>query len=165
MNGNLQGNLRSVSIQTLGCKLNQAETELLTEDFAQNGYNLVTPESEADIYILNTCTVTHIADRKARHFLRMARRHHPNSFIVATGCYAQRSPKELEATGVVDLVVPQSEKLSLVDKIARRNPSHFSLPTSHFSTGRTRSFIKIQDGCHDGCAYCIVPQVRGRESS
>ena len=167
MNGNLQGNLRSVSIQTLGCKLNQAETELLTEDFAQNGYNLVTPESEADIYILNTCTVTHIADRKARHFLRMARRHHPNSFIVATGCYAQRSPKELEATGVVDLVVPQSEKLSLVDKVASGNPSHLSFPTptSHLPNGRTRSFIKIQDGCHDGCAYCIVPQVRGRESS
>ncbi|MBF8304507.1 MAG: tRNA modification enzyme, MiaB family [Dehalococcoidia bacterium] len=173
MNGNLQGNLRSVSIQTLGCKLNQAETELLTEDFAHNGYNLVTPESEADIYILNTCTVTHIADRKARHFLRMARRHHPNSFIVATGCYAQRSPKELEATGVVDLVVPQSVKSGLVNIIAGQHPSHLSLPTrstgsgqaSHFSTGRTRSFIKIQDGCHDGCAYCIVPQVRGRESS
>jgi len=180
MNGNLQGNLRSVSIQTLGCKLNQAETELLTEDFAQNGYNLVTPESEADIYILNTCTVTHIADRKARHFLRMARRHHPNSFIVATGCYAQRSPGELESIGVVDMVVPQSEKSSLVDKIAGNIPSHLLLPISHLSpptrstgsgqashlpTGRTRSFVKIQDGCHDGCAYCIVPQVRGRESS
>lgn len=164
MNDNLQNNSINVAIQTLGCKLNQAETELLSEDFVGAGYQLVSPESEADIYILNTCTVTHIADRKARHFLRLARRRHPNSFIVATGCYAQRSPKELESTGVVNLVVPQSEKSSLVDKIARCNPSHLSLPTSHFSPGRTRGFIKIQDGCHDGCAYCIVPQVRGRES-
>ena len=94
-----------VALDTLGCKLNQAETELLARQLAEAGYHLVSPTEETDIYILNTCTVTHIADSKARHRLRLAHRQNPTALLVATGCYAQRAPQELSQPDGVGLGV------------------------------------------------------------
>ena len=174
-----------VAFYTLGCKLNQAETESLANRFSQAGFQLVSPGDRADIYIANTCTVTHIADRKSRHWLRLARKRNPRALIIAIGCYAQRSRQELAQ--LADLVVDNTEKENLVEIVTSS-----SLPTPSFvlertplrhcdqalsamsareaispitATVRTRSLIRIQDGCHSPCTYCIVPKVRPREYS
>jgi threonylcarbamoyladenosine tRNA methylthiotransferase MtaB len=167
-----------VAFYTLGCKLNQAETESLASRFSEAGFQLVSPSEEADIYIANTCTVTHIADRKSRHWLRMARRRNPRSLIIATGCYAQRSRQELAQ--LADLVVDNTEKGHL-PALTRTLPPEGKGPgpVPNLSkdkneakqsqilaaTVRTRSLIKIQDGCHSPCTYCIVPSVRPHEYS
>jgi threonylcarbamoyladenosine tRNA methylthiotransferase MtaB len=159
-----------VALYTLGCKLNQAETESLAGQFSKSGFELVSPNDVADIYIANTCTVTHIADRKSRHWLRLARRRNPRALIVATGCYAQRSRQEL--TQLADLVVDNTEKehmLALIQAPSLEEP-RFGEDTTKQSrvptaTIRTRSLIKIQDGCHGPCTYCIVPRVRSHEYS
>ncbi len=178
-----------VAIYTLGCKLNQAETEALANRFSQARFQLVSPGDSADIYIANTCTVTHIADRKSRHWLRLVRRRNPQALIIATGCYAQRSPQELAS--LADFVVDNKEKEHLLE-IVRRLPWLTPLsapaitprtagrpPVCHYEpklqqgealypiadNARTRSLIKIQDGCHSPCTYCIVPKVRPREYS
>ncbi len=167
-----------VAFYTLGCKLNQAETESLASRFSEAGFQLVSPSEEADIYIANTCTVTHIADRKSRHWLRLARRRNPRALIIATGCYAQRSRQELAQ--LADLVVDNTEKEHLpaliqTFSLERKGPG----PVLNLSkdkgetkqsqvlsaTVRTRSLIKIQDGCHSPCTYCIVPRVRPHEYS
>ncbi|HJX68947.1 MAG TPA: tRNA (N(6)-L-threonylcarbamoyladenosine(37)-C(2))-methylthiotransferase MtaB [Dehalococcoidia bacterium] len=167
-----------VAFYTLGCKLNQAETESLVGQFSQSGFQLVSPNDVADIYIANTCTVTHIADRKSRHWLRLARRRNPHALIVATGCYAQRSRPDLAP--LADLVVNNTEKehlLEIVTSLSLPTPSFVleRIPLRHCerseaisplaTTMRTRSLMKIQDGCHGPCTYCIVPKVRPREYS
>jgi threonylcarbamoyladenosine tRNA methylthiotransferase MtaB len=154
-----------VALDTLGCKLNQAETELLSRQLARAGYRLVAPTDRADIYILNTCTVTHIADRKARHMLRLACRRNPEARLVAIGCYAERAPGELERLDGVDLVLGNTQKWHLLQMLeesgspSRQNTSDIVKPNYG---GRTRSFIKVQDGCRSFCAYCIVPLVRSQ---
>jgi threonylcarbamoyladenosine tRNA methylthiotransferase MtaB len=159
-----------VAFYTLGCKLNQAETESLVGQFSQSGFQLVSPNDVADIYIANTCTVTHIADRKSRHWLRMTRRRNPRALIIATGCYAQRSHQELAqlADLVVDNTVKQHllaiiQALSLEERVLDEGEAKQSQVLA--ATVRTRSLIKIQDGCHGPCTYCIVPKVRPREYS
>lgn len=159
-----------VAFYTLGCKLNQAETESLVGQFSQSGFQLVSPNDVADIYIANTCTVTHIADRKSRHWLRLARRRNPRALIIATGCYAQRSRQELAQ--LADLVVDNKEKENLLAltqtlSLERRGPCEGEAKQSQVlaATIRTRSLIKIQDGCHGPCTYCIVPKVRPHEYS
>ncbi len=157
-------NRPTVTFHTLGCKLNQAETEHLASIFAEAGYH-ITADADADICILNTCTVTHIADRKSRHLLRLLRKKNPDAFIVATGCYAERDPKMLMQTGV-DLVVSNDQKMDLLSKIENNfveNQSGDNRTISGAGFERIRSFIKIQDGCNDFCSYCIVPLVRGQE--
>jgi threonylcarbamoyladenosine tRNA methylthiotransferase MtaB len=157
-----------VALDTLGCKLNQAETELLAKQLAAAGYHLVSPADRADVYILNTCTVTHIADRKARHRLRLAHHQNPTARLVATGCYAQRVPQELSHIEGVSFVVSNDEKPHLLRLLEESgylsNPAQ-DLTTSPHNGSRTRSLIKVQDGCDSLCAYCIVPLVRGREKS
>jgi threonylcarbamoyladenosine tRNA methylthiotransferase MtaB len=160
-----------IALDSLGCKLNQAETELLARQFTEAGYRLVSPVGEADVYILNTCTVTHIADRKSRHWLRLAHRRNPDARLVATGCYAQRAPHELAQIEGVDLVLGNEQKPHLVQLL--EETGHLGHPlsvqrdsTSSPHTGfRTRALVKVQDGCNSFCAYCIVPLVRGREKS
>jgi threonylcarbamoyladenosine tRNA methylthiotransferase MtaB len=156
-----------VALETLGCKLNQAETEYLGHRLVQAGCKIVSPDAGADIYILNTCTVTHIADRKSRHLLRMARKKNPEARIVAIGCYAERASKELSELDGVSLVIGNKDKTNLIQILEQAGFLHpsMSLAASQSDTGRTRSFIKIQDGCNNFCAYCIVPFVRGRENS
>ncbi len=159
-----------VAFYTLGCKLNQAETESLANRFSEAGFQLVSPGDVADIYIANTCTVTHIADRKSRHWLRLARRRNPQALIIATGCYAQRSRQELAP--LADLVVDNTEKehlLALTQTLSLEGRGLGESKTKQSqrlaATVRTRSLIKIQDGCHGPCTYCIVPKVRPREYS
>ncbi len=159
-----------VALDTLGCKLNQAETELLAKQLAEAGYHLVSLADRADVYILNTCTVTHIADRKARHRLRLAHHRNPAALLVATGCYAQRTPQELSHIEGVSFVLGNDEKPHLLRLLEESgylsNPaSAQDLTTSPHNGSRTRSLIKVQDGCDSFCAYCIVPLVRGREKS
>ena len=162
----------------MGCKLNQAETESLAAQFSGSGFQVVSPDDVADIYVANTCTVTHIADRKSRHWLRLVRRRNPRAIIIATGCYAQRSRQVLAP--LADLIVDNEEKEHLLEIV-----QGLPLPTPPSTFGetsicpcerseaissiaaivRTRSLIKIQDGCHGPCTYCIVPKVRSREYS
>jgi threonylcarbamoyladenosine tRNA methylthiotransferase MtaB len=158
-----------VAFDTLGCKLNQAETEALTEKFMKSGYRIVNTEEEFDIYILNTCTVTHIADRKARHLLRMAHRRNPNAVLVAAGCYVEHAANDLLKIEGVKLAVGNKEKMNLPQLL--KESGLVAADGYDFSAGyhcdnqRTRSFIRIQDGCNNFCSYCIVPYVRGREKS
>jgi threonylcarbamoyladenosine tRNA methylthiotransferase MtaB len=157
-----------VALDSLGCKLNQAETELLARRLAGAGYRLVSADDVADVYILNTCTVTHTADSKSRHWLRLAHRRNPAALLIATGCYAERAPQELAGIDGVGLIVGNEQKPRLPELLEKSGCVGGGRATS---TGggdtafRTRAFVKIQDGCNSFCAYCIVPLVRGREMS
>lgn len=153
-----------VALETLGCKLNQAESESLARQLAERGCRVVPPSDGAAIYILNTCTVTHIADRKSRHLLRLAQRRNPGAFIISIGCYAERAPRELAQVTGVDMVLGNEEKARLLDVLEEQgliSTSSALLPQMH----RTRSLVKVQEGCNQFCSYCIVPLVRGRERS
>jgi len=160
-----------IAFETLGCKLNQAETELLSRQFVEAGHILVTPNENADIYILNTCTVTHAADAKSRHLLRQASRRGHSTIVVATGCYAQRSPDELKNIDGVDFVIGNGSKPDIYKLLENTGVlKDLSSDRDNYSdifpqNLRTRSFIKIQDGCSNFCSYCIVPFVRGKEKS
>jgi len=160
-----------VALDSLGCKLNQAETELLAKQFVEAGYKLVAPTDKADVYILNTCTVTHIADSKSRHRLRLAHRRNPDALIVATGCYAERARHELSQIEGVNLVLGNEGKPHLLRLLKRSgrlgNPAHVPADSASqlYDGFRTRAFIKVQDGCSNFCSYCIVPLVRGKEKS
>ena len=147
--------------------MNQAETESLARQFVQAGYELVQHPGEAEVYILNTCTVTHTADAKARRLLRLARRQNPDIFIIATGCYAQRAATEIAAIEGVDCVVDNCEKSNLLQvlKNIQRKTQAVTDTIGASAPFRTRSFLKIQDGCQNFCSYCIVPFVRSIENS
>lgn len=162
----------AVYIETHGCKLNQADSQALARRFLQAGYRLEEEPDQADVHVVNTCTVTHVADRKARHALRDARRHNPRAIVVATGCYAQRAPHQLAHLDAADLVLGNVQKNAVVDHVSRV----LGLPRVSCSTVvpqprgavaplRTRAMVKIQEGCDQVCAYCVVPKVRGRERS
>ena len=160
--------LGTIALQTLGCKLNQAETESLARKFLEAGYQVVAPDHAADIYLLNTCTVTHIADRKCRNLLRLAHRRNPDALIVAAGCYAERAAAEIGGIEGVGLVVSSKDKERLVEIVQAKADGHEScrqggiLKSSPF---RTRALVKIQEGCSQPCSFCVVPHVRGRERS
>ena len=162
----------SVMIETHGCKLNQADTQLLSRELGSAGFTVSQSIEDADVYVLNTCTVTHVADRKARQAVRAAKRRNPNTLIVVTGCYAQRAPDDLRSMPEIDLVVGNVDKPSL----ARMIEGTALGPDSACAVGgdqalsqvlriRSRAMVKIQEGCDQVCAYCIVPTVRGRERS
>ena len=162
----------TAAIETHGCKLNQADSTALAEEFISQGFRLVARDEPADIYVVNTCTVTHVADRKARQALRSARRRNPRATVVATGCYAESDPAALDALAEVDLVIGNRGKLDLVQKVAgfrRESGVPCSEGTDEVTESpgafRTRVMVKIQEGCDQVCAYCIVPRVRGRERS
>ncbi len=156
-----------VALDSVGCKLNQAEVELLARQFAGAGYQLVSPVDKADVYILNTCTVTHVADGKCRHWLRLAHRRNPDALLVATGCYVQRAPEELAQIEGVGLVLNNEEKPHLLCLLEESGRIGTSVLAQGESTAgfRTRALVRVQDGCNDFCSYCIVPLVRGRERS
>lgn len=156
-----------VALETLGCKLNQAETESLARQLAAAGYELVESVDEADIYILNTCTVTHIADRKARNLMRQAHRRNGNARLIAVGCYVERSPQEMGQIEGIDLVLGNDQKEQVLDRLQELGcpASSSSGEQGVYNYGRNRSFLKIQDGCNNFCSYCIVPLVRSRVES
>ena len=167
MNGRAsqQSSIRApvVATLTLGCKLNQAETQQAARELQQHGCVTVDRPTRADAYLINTCTITHVADRKARRLIRLAQRLSPDAPVVVTGCYAERDAAEITSLARV-AVVPNGRKqdaaaavLSAIDGL--KPISNETLASSN----RTRAFIKIQEGCDDVCAFCIVPYVRGRE--
>jgi threonylcarbamoyladenosine tRNA methylthiotransferase MtaB len=163
-----------IAFDTLGCKLNQAETEKLARQLSQAGYRIVDPEENPDIY-LKYLHGHSWADRKARNCLRKARRRNPLARIIALGCYAEKSPRDLSKIKGIDLVVGNTEKFSLKQILIEAgylNVTKGPLVTEEAKNipilathDRTRSFIKVQEGCSNFCAYCVVPYVRGTEKS
>jgi threonylcarbamoyladenosine tRNA methylthiotransferase MtaB len=158
-----------IALDTLGCKLNQAETESITWQIKNAGHRIVDRIEDADIYILNTCTVTTIADAKSRHLIRHAHKRNPRVFIVVCGCYVEREQKRIMQIPGVGLVIDNANKASVLSLLEEHHMLKANIPDAlktEYSGGvRTRSFIKIQEGCNAQCSYCIVPQVRHRESS
>lgn len=163
-NGDMHFRTRTVAIYTLGCKLNQAETESLSRKFTEKGYQITYSSGEASIYVLNTCTVTHVAERRSRHLLRLAKRNNPHALTVAIGCYAQRAASELAQEVGADIALGNTESDLLFDILETRLPAATGY-TPPYKPQRTRSFVKVQEGCNQFCSYCIVPTVRGRERS
>ncbi len=153
------------AICTLGCKLNQSDEEEIRRDLRSAGLAEVEFSQEADIYIVNTCTVTHLADRRSRQMLRRARRQNPDSLVAAIGCYPSVSPDDLHAMNEVDLVVGSIEKRTVVDDILSHvNWSHQTfdeIESIEQADTRTRRTIKIQEGCRAHCTYCVIPSARG----
>ncbi|MDA0263661.1 MAG: tRNA (N(6)-L-threonylcarbamoyladenosine(37)-C(2))-methylthiotransferase MtaB [Chloroflexi bacterium] len=165
------GRQPTVSIHTQGCKLNQADSQALARQFEQAGFTLVRTPARANVVVLNSCTVTATSDAKARQYLRRARRTNPDALVVATGCYAQRAKQDLAAMDAVSLVLDNRDKPQLVSTVAGRldaapvrSMASGASPLDLYA-GRTRAMVKIQEGCDQVCAYCIVPKVRGRERS
>lgn len=167
--------LPKVAFHTLGCKVNQIESEQVKEDFIAQGYEVVDFADKADVYIINTCTVTHVSDRKSRAMIRRAVRNNPNAIVAAVGCTAQVSGEKLAKIEGLNLVIGNKNKADLfniiqdyefnnntqiyvepISKGDKLRPTIFSNPHE-----RTRAFIKIQDGCQSFCSYCIVPFARG----
>ncbi|MBL7827770.1 MAG: tRNA (N(6)-L-threonylcarbamoyladenosine(37)-C(2))-methylthiotransferase MtaB [Saprospiraceae bacterium] len=169
---------RTVAFHTLGCKLNYSETSALAHLFESNGYLPVKFEEEADIYVLNTCSVTEQADRECRKIVRQAMRRSPEAFIVVTGCYAQLKPVEIAEIPGVDLVLGAGEKFRIIEYIDDLSKAQgkgmvragdvrdVNTFNASFSFGdRTRSFLKVQDGCDYKCSFCTIPQARGASRS
>jgi threonylcarbamoyladenosine tRNA methylthiotransferase MtaB len=168
-----------IALYTLGCKLNFAESATLARALVAQGHTITDWDAPADIYILNTCTVTHQADRKAHKLLRRAARIAPNAHLVVTGCYAQTNPDAFQDIPQVRAVVPNLHKARLpeyVEALLREAPlPESSLPSSSKATwtffpsasgeGRTRVFLKVQDGCDYKCSFCTVPKARGPSRS
>ena len=159
-----------VSVLTLGCKLNQSDSDAIARRLAGEGVRVLDrPAKGAQAFIINTCSVTHVADRKARHLVRMARRLSPDAQIVLTGCYAETAPADIgEITGA-DIVLRNVDKPAIPERILERletsgDPAG-GCPTLLRGGLRTRAFVKIQEGCNELCAFCIVPYTRGREQS
>ena len=164
----------TVAINTHGCKLNQADSQQLARQFQEAGFVLIQSSAQADVVVLNSCTVTANSDSKARSYLRRTRRSNPNALLVATGCYAERARDDLSGMNEVSLVLDNRNKQHLVATVAANLNinlpvgSSDSLRNTHsmpLELLRTRAMVKIQEGCNQVCSYCIVPKVRGRERS
>ena len=170
-------NHRTASFYTLGCKLNFSETSTIARDLESEGFARVGFESGADIYVINTCSVTDQADKKCRNIVRRALKYNPSAFIVVIGCYAQLKPKEISSIKGVDLVLGAQEKFNLksflhdVDKrketqIENKHIKHVNEFYPGYSKGdRVRSFFKVQDGCNYFCSFCTIPLARGKSRS
>ena len=164
----------TVAINTHGCKLNQADSQQLARQFQEAGFVLIQSSAQADVVVLNSCTVTANSDSKARSYLRRTRRANPNALVVATGCYAERARDDLLGMDEVSLVLDNRNKQHLVATVAANlninlpvgsNDSSRNTNSRPLELLRTRAMVKIQEGCNQVCSYCIVPKVRGRERS
>jgi threonylcarbamoyladenosine tRNA methylthiotransferase MtaB len=156
--------VHSVHITTLGCKVNQCDADEMARALAQRGYRIADQSEAPDLHIINTCTVTATADAKARKLIRKLARAHPHAAIIVTGCWAQRDPHGVAALPEVDAVVPNTRKPEIADIVANFRAPDASAAISA-PRRRTRAFLKIQDGCDHRCAYCAVPDARGRPVS
>ncbi len=159
--------MKTCAFITLGCKVNQYETQAIRESLAAKGFVETDPEQSADLYVINTCTVTSASDEKSRQYIRKAKRKNPGSLVVVTGCYAEADSAAIKKMDGVDYVITKSEEAHLAEIIcrdtARRVPAHnsiYNLKISRFA-GHTKAFLKIEDGCDMYCSYCIIPYVRG----
>lgn len=178
---------KSVAATTLGCKVNQAETDSMLDMLSAAGADIVDFEEKADIYIVNTCSVTNIADKKSRQMLHRAKKRNPESIVIAAGCYVQSAKELLEQDESVDIVISNNKKKDITDIVndyinVRKNEggdtpaggekkeyfvdiskeTEYEEMGGHVPVGHTRAYVKIQDGCNQFCSYCIIPYVRGR---
>ena len=169
-----------VALHNLGCKVNAYEIEAMQQLLEEAGYEIVPFEPGADIYVINTCTVTNIADRKSRQMLHKAKKMNPEAIVVATGCYVQTGGEKLEKDEAIDLVLGKNQKINIVEALAEyaeNKPGHGShvikinqtkeyeeLSIDH-TAEHVRAYIKVQDGCNQFCTYCIIPYARGRVRS
>ena len=170
-------NSKTVSFYTLGCKLNFSETSTISRDLEEEGYAKIDFELGADIYVINTCSVTDQADKKCRNIVRRALKYNSNAFIIVIGCYAQLKPEEISRIEGVDLVLGAQEKFSignyLKDTKKKKNSIFINQPIKNVKTfypgysvgDRTRSFFKVQDGCNYFCSFCTIPLARGKSRS
>lgn len=169
----MNNNRKKVAFHTLGCKLNFAETSTISRTFPEEKFERVPANSKADIYVINTCSVTDAADRKCRQAIKKLINLSPDAFIAVTGCYAQLKPQELSSIPGVDMVLGTNEKFDIADYLTdfKKKPkveihscdlsSADSFNPSYSIGDRTRSFLKVQDGCDFGCSYCTIPLARG----
>ncbi|MBP3360193.1 MAG: tRNA (N(6)-L-threonylcarbamoyladenosine(37)-C(2))-methylthiotransferase MtaB [Clostridia bacterium] len=166
--------MKTAAFYTLGCKVNQYETEAMAEMFKKRGYEIVDFSEPADVYVINTCTVTSMSDRKSRQIIRRAKKLNPEGIVIAAGCYAQVAPDAVMDIEGVNLVVGTQGKKNIVDEAERLRSSDRSCLVSDISRrhefeemeisdyeGMTRAYIKIQEGCNQFCTYCIIPYARG----
>lgn len=167
--------MKKIAFTTLGCKVNMYDTEAMAELFVEKGYERVEFDSYADIYVINTCTVTNFGDKKSRQIIRRAKRQNPNSVVVATGCYAQVAPTELEAIEGINIIIGTKDRKSIVETVENYKVEFgvvncvsdimkervFEPLQINKLTNRTRAYIKIQEGCNRFCTYCIIPYARG----
>lgn len=167
--------MKTVAFYTLGCKVNQYETEAMEENFESNGYKLVDYEDEADVYVINTCTVTNLSDRKSRQIIRRAKKINKNAIVAVVGCYSQVSPEEISNIKDVDVIIGTINRDKIVElcedakyknqkiNIVRNVKTQKDFETINIDTikSKTRAYIKIQDGCNRFCSYCIIPYARG----
>ena len=166
--------MKKAAFYTLGCKVNQYETEAMSELFLQAGYEICDFDSYADVYVINTCTVTAMSDRKSRQIIRRAKKHNPDAIVIVTGCYAQTNPDALLKLCEVNLVLGNTGRskivelaesisadahISAVNDIMKQH-SFENIPIKSYHE-RTRAYIKIQEGCNQFCSYCIIPYARG----
>ena len=159
----------------LGCKVNQYESEAIAELFAEKEYEIVGIEDEADVYVINTCTVTNFGDKKSRQLIRKVKRQNPNAIVAVVGCYAQTAPQELMQVEGVNLVIGTKDRAQIVEMVENYDVSRgvenhvtdimkervFEPLSIQKLTNRTRAYLKIQDGCSQYCSYCIIPYARG----
>jgi len=166
---------KTVSIFTLGCKVNQYETEAMQEAFEKSGYRVIPFEEPSDVYVINTCTVTHMSDRKSRQMIRRTKKINPDAIVVVVGCYAQASKEEIEAIEEVDLILGTNGRANIVEIVEKYRENRIPMnlvedimEVHEFEelkinnmNNRTRAYLKIQEGCNNYCSYCIIPYVRG----
>ncbi len=171
--------MSKAALHTLGCKLNFSETSTIGNQFLTRGFSIVDFKEKADVYVLNTCTVTENAEKECRQLIRRALRQNPEAFIVVTGCYAQLRPEEISAIDGVDAVLGTQEKFKLFDILGdfeKRDLacifvspndaiSEFGQAHSTDADSRTRAYFKIQDGCDYKCSFCTIPKARGLSRS
>lgn len=166
--------MKKAAFYTLGCKVNQYETEAMTELFSEAGYEICDFSDTADVYVINTCSVTNMGDRKSRQIIRRAKKTNPNAIIAVTGCYAQTAPDEVLSIDGVNIVIGTKDRKNIVKLVEELNANaeinHVSDIMNHHEfealqiknySNRTRAFIKIQEGCNQFCSYCIIPYARG----
>jgi threonylcarbamoyladenosine tRNA methylthiotransferase MtaB len=171
--------MKRIALHTLGCKLNYAESSMLGKQFADRGFEVVDFDEPADVYVINTCSVTERADRECRQIIRRALRRAGNPFVIVTGCYAQLEPEEVASIEGVDVVLGAKEKFQLFDYIGSfekklypnvfvsdiEGVDNFGIAYSTSATDRTRAFLKVQDGCDYNCSFCTIPLARGASRS
>lgn len=172
--------MRTVALQNLGCKVNSYEMDVIAQNLKEKGYEIVPFHEKADIYIINTCTVTNIADRKSRQMLHQAKKRNPDAVVVAAGCYVQTGTEQVLADAGIDLAIGNNKKKELVDILEAYLENNVINDTNVIDINETfeyeemqlthtaehtRAYIKVQDGCNQFCTYCIIPFARGRVRS
>lgn len=173
--------MKKAALHSLGCKVNSYETEAMQQMLEQAGYEIVPFHDRADVYIINTCSVTNIADRKSRQMIHKAKKMNPDAIVVAAGCYVQTSTEQAKADAAIDIIIGNNKKQDLLNMLASYEADHGAeqegvLDINHTKqeyeeltvihpSEHTRAFLKVQDGCNQFCSYCIIPYARGRVRS